>query len=122
RDQDQVKQTNTHTHIKVNFDGSEPEVHKNKELMKKIPEGAEAIAVLVGAVDFLKHLTIAFVRLAEGVKMETLVEVPIPVVFMFVLLGAFHGETDYHEPSQPQQEQGGKTMEGRGAPRSATPS
>lgn len=43
--------------------------------MKKIPEGAEATAVLVGAVDFLKHPTIAFVRLAEGVMMDNLVEV-----------------------------------------------
>ncbi|KAK4327255.1 hypothetical protein Pmani_002273 [Petrolisthes manimaculis] len=51
--------------------------------MKKIPEGAEATAVLVGAVDFLKQPTIAFV--------------PIPVRFMFVLLGPFHGEMDYHE-------------------------
>ncbi|KAK4292240.1 hypothetical protein Pmani_034991 [Petrolisthes manimaculis] len=65
--------------------------------MKKIPEGAEATAVLVGAVDFLKQPTIAFVRLAEGVMMENWVEVPIPVRFMFVLLGPFHGEMDYHE-------------------------
>ncbi|XP_066945584.1 anion exchange protein 3-like [Macrobrachium rosenbergii] len=70
---------------------------KNSELMKKIPEGAEATAVLVGAVDFLKQPTIAFVRLAEGVMMDNLVEVPIPVRFMFVLLGPFHGEMDYHE-------------------------
>ncbi|XP_068216025.1 anion exchange protein 3 [Palaemon carinicauda] len=70
---------------------------KNTELLKKIPEGAEATAVLVGAVDFLKQPTIAFVRLAEGVMMDNLVEVPIPVRFMFVLLGPFHGEMDYHE-------------------------
>lgn len=47
----------------------------NLELLKKLPEGAEATAVLVGAVEFLQHPTIAFVRLAEGVIMENVVEV-----------------------------------------------
>ena len=51
------------------------ETFHNTELMKKLPEGAEATAVLVGAVDFLKTPTIAFVRLAEGVMMDNLVEV-----------------------------------------------
>ncbi|KAG0710364.1 Anion exchange protein 2 [Chionoecetes opilio] len=88
----------TYTQIDIDGDGGrKDETCKNKELMKKIPEGAEATAVLVGAVDFLKHPTIAFVRLAEGVMMDNLVEVPIPVRFMFVLLGPFHGEMDYHE-------------------------
>lgn len=78
--------------------GSKDDLRRNnKDLLKKIPEGAEATAVLVGAVDFLKQPTIAFVRLAEGVMMDNLVEVPIPVRFMFVLLGPFHGEMDYHE-------------------------
>ncbi|XP_069177811.1 LOW QUALITY PROTEIN: band 3 anion transport protein [Procambarus clarkii] len=91
----------SYTQIEIESDGihkdAKDEIRKNKELMKKIPEGAEATAVLVGAVDFLKHPTIAFVRLAEGVMMDNLVEVPIPVRFMFVLLGPFHGEMDYHE-------------------------
>ncbi|XP_042242077.1 band 3 anion transport protein-like isoform X2 [Homarus americanus] len=95
-------QTEEH-HILIDIEGGDgtkdgkSELRKNKDLMKKIPEGAEATAVLVGAVDFLKHPTIAFVRLAEGVMMDNLVEVPIPVRFMFVLLGPFHGEMDYHE-------------------------
>ncbi|KAK8726191.1 hypothetical protein OTU49_010416 [Cherax quadricarinatus] len=91
----------SYTQIDIESDAThkdvKEEIRKNKELMKKIPEGAEATAVLVGAVDFLKHPTIAFVRLAEGVMMDNLVEVPIPVRFMFVLLGPFHGEMDYHE-------------------------
>lgn len=37
-----------------------------QELTRKIPEGAEASTILVGAVDFLEKPTIAFVRLAEG--------------------------------------------------------
>ncbi|XP_071527622.1 band 3 anion transport protein-like isoform X2 [Panulirus ornatus] len=91
----------SYTQIDIEGDGAhkdaKDDIRKNKELMKKIPEGAEATAVLVGAVDFLKHPTIAFVRLAEGVMMDNLIEVPIPVRFMFVLLGPFHGEMDYHE-------------------------
>lgn len=66
-------------------------------IMKKIPEGAEATTVLVGGVDFLDQPTIAFVRLAEGTILPTLLEVPIPVRFMFVLLGPIHDDLDYHE-------------------------
>jgi len=73
------------------------ESYHNTELLKKLPDGAEATAVLVGAVDFLQQPTIAFVRLAEGVMMDNLVEVPIPVRFLFVLLGPYHGDMDYHE-------------------------
>ena len=36
------------------------------EILRKIPEGAEAFAVLVGAVDFLDHPVMGFVRLSEG--------------------------------------------------------
>lgn len=43
-------------------------------IMKKIPEGAEATTVLVGSVDFLEQPTIAFVRLAEGTVLPTLLE------------------------------------------------
>lgn len=51
------------------------ETYQNTELLKKLPEDSEATAVLVGAVDFLKQPTIAFVRLAEGVLMDNVVEV-----------------------------------------------
>lgn len=50
--------------------------------MKKLPEGSEATAVLVGAVDFLKQPTIAFVRLAQGVMMDNLVEVRVLCVYV----------------------------------------
>lgn len=73
------------------------ESFQNTELMKKLPDGAEATTVLVGAVDFLKQPTIAFVRLSEGIMMDNLVEVPIPVRFLFVLLGPYHTDMDYHE-------------------------
>lgn len=53
--------------------------------------------VLVGEVDFLKSPAIAFVRLAEGLKLENLTEVPLPVRFLFILLGPISVSMDYHE-------------------------
>lgn len=47
--------------------------------------------------EFLEQPTIAFVRLSEGVLMPTLTEVPVPVRFMFVLLGPRNFDLDYHE-------------------------
>ncbi|KAH8380652.1 hypothetical protein KR009_011982 [Drosophila setifemur] len=70
---------------------------QNDTILKRIPAGAEATTVLVGAVEFLEQPTIAFVRLSEGVLMPTLTEVPVPVRFMFVLLGPLNFDLDYHE-------------------------
>lgn len=39
----------------------------------------------------------AFVRLNEAVFLESVLEVPIPVRFIFVLLGPSHANMDYHE-------------------------
>ncbi|XP_308789.5 anion exchange protein 3 [Anopheles gambiae] len=66
-------------------------------ILKRIPEGAEATTVLVGTVDFLEQPTIAFVRLAEGIPMPSITEVPIPVRFLFLLLGPKKTDLDYHE-------------------------
>lgn len=65
--------------------------------MKRIPGGAEATTVLVGSVGFLEQPTIAFVRLAHGILMPSITEVPVPVRFMFVLLGPPGADLDYHE-------------------------
>lgn len=51
----------------------------------------------MGAVDFLKQPTIAFVRLAEGIIIPGVTEVPIPVRFIFILLGPKTVDLDYHE-------------------------
>ncbi len=67
------------------------------DIMKKIPEGAEGVTVLVGEMDCLERPVLSFVRLAEGVQLDGLTEVPIPVRFMFVLLGPDGGEIDYYE-------------------------
>ncbi|XP_015430011.1 PREDICTED: band 3 anion transport protein [Dufourea novaeangliae] len=79
--------------------GSNEDLKKNQNdyILKRIPAGAEATVVFVGAVDFLDQPTIAFVRLAEGAFMPSITEVNIPVRFMFTLLGPRNADLDYHE-------------------------
>lgn len=67
------------------------------KLLEKIPENAEASVVLVGCVEFLEQPTMAFVRLQEAVELDSVLEVPIPVRFLFVLLGPSSSNMDYHE-------------------------
>uniref|UniRef100_A0A665VA32 Anion exchange protein n=1 Tax=Echeneis naucrates TaxID=173247 RepID=A0A665VA32_ECHNA len=79
-----------------------PCMHKSKskhelKMLEKIPENAEATLVLVGSVDFLEQPTMAFVRLQEGVELESVLEVPVPVRFLFVLLGPATTSMDYHQ-------------------------
>uniref|UniRef100_A0A8C1KJG7 Anion exchange protein n=1 Tax=Cyprinus carpio TaxID=7962 RepID=A0A8C1KJG7_CYPCA len=49
------------------------------------------------SVDFLDQPTMAFVRLQEAVLLESVLEVPIPVRFLFVLLGPPSANIDYHQ-------------------------
>ncbi|CAH0577697.1 unnamed protein product [Chrysodeixis includens] len=79
--------------------GSQDELRRphNDSILKRIPGDAEATTVLVGAVGFLDQPTIAFVRLAQGILMPSITEVPVPVRFMFILLGPSGADLDYHE-------------------------
>lgn len=77
-------------------------MHKSKskhelKLLEKIPEDAEATVVLVGCVDFLEQPTMAFVRLLEAVQLDSVLEVPVPARFLFVLLGPPTTSIDYHQ-------------------------
>lgn len=47
--------------------------------------------------DFLEQPTMAFVRLQEAVELESVLEVPVPVRFLFVLLGPTSSSMDYHQ-------------------------
>ncbi|XP_007536687.2 anion exchange protein 2 [Erinaceus europaeus] len=67
------------------------------KLLEKIPENAEATVVLVGCVEFLARPTMAFVRLREAVELDAVLEVPVPVRFLFLLLGPSSSNMDYHE-------------------------
>ncbi|XP_017773289.1 PREDICTED: band 3 anion transport protein isoform X2 [Nicrophorus vespilloides] len=70
---------------------------QNDTILKRIPVGAQGSSVLVGSVDFLEQPAIAFIRLAEGVVIPSLIEVNLPVRFIFLLLGPREAKLDYHE-------------------------
>ncbi|KAI4896483.1 hypothetical protein NFI96_018649, partial [Prochilodus magdalenae] len=57
----------------------------------------EASMVLVGALDFLERPTVAFVRLKEAGVLESALEAPVPIRFIFVLVGPTKSDIDYHE-------------------------
>ncbi|XP_034428709.1 anion exchange protein 2b isoform X5 [Hippoglossus hippoglossus] len=99
--------TDTRVDVEKN-DGQQKEsslmtgMHRSKskhelKLLEKIPENAEATVVLVGSVDFLEQPTMAFVRLLEAVELESVLEVPVPVRFLFVMLGPPSTSIDYHQ-------------------------
>ncbi|XP_078397338.1 anion exchange protein 2-like [Cetorhinus maximus] len=67
------------------------------KLLEKIPFNAEATVVLVGSVEFLDHPTMAYVRLKTAVELESVLEVPVPARFLFILLGPSTSNMDYHE-------------------------
>ncbi|XP_069473057.1 anion exchange protein 3 isoform X2 [Ambystoma mexicanum] len=81
----------------LHFHGADGHRNKSIKLMEKIPDDAEATVVLVGCVEFLQQPTMAFVRLNEAVFLESVLEVPIPVRFLFILLGPTQTNMDYHE-------------------------
>uniref|UniRef100_UPI0037E89E15 anion exchange protein 3 n=1 Tax=Semicossyphus pulcher TaxID=241346 RepID=UPI0037E89E15 len=76
---------------------SHPAAARSMKLLAKIPKDAEAVIVLVGCVEFLEQPAMAFVRLNEAVLLESVLEVPVPVRFLFVLLGPSQSNMDYHE-------------------------
>ncbi|XP_031419098.1 anion exchange protein 2a isoform X2 [Clupea harengus] len=100
--------TTMDTDTRLDMEKSEKEnpsllgMHRSKskhelKLLEKIPENAEATVVLVGSVDFLDQPSMAFVRLQEAVPLESVLEVPVPVRFLFVLLGPPNTNMDYHQ-------------------------
>lgn len=50
-----------------------------------------------GSVGFLDQPSMAFVRLQEAVLLESVLEVPVPVRFLFLLLGPPTANIDYHQ-------------------------
>ncbi|XP_033913454.2 band 3 anion transport protein-like isoform X2 [Acipenser ruthenus] len=60
-------------------------------------ENAEATVVLVGEAQFLEKPTMVFVRLKDPVVLESVLEVELPVRFLFVLLGPSLPHMEYHE-------------------------
>ncbi|XP_069011697.1 solute carrier family 4 member 1b (Diego blood group) [Embiotoca jacksoni] len=57
----------------------------------------EASMVLIGALDFLEKPTVVFVHLKEAAVLDSALEAPMPVRFVFVLVGPSKTDMDYHE-------------------------
>lgn len=81
------------------YTGSSDDIRnrRNDAILKRIPEGAQGSSILVGEVDFLEQPAVSFIRLAEGIIIPSLIEVNIPVRFIFILLGPKRANLDYHE-------------------------
>ncbi|KAM7371683.1 hypothetical protein PAMP_008898 [Pampus punctatissimus] len=60
-------------------------------------DNMEASIVLSGVLDILEKPVVAFVRLSDSVVMESVLESPVPVRFVFVLVGPSQSEIDYSE-------------------------
>ena len=62
-----------------------------------LDDNTEATAVLVGPLQSLDEPLLAFVRLKEARKLGNLLEVNLPVRFLFLLLGPLNCSLNYHE-------------------------
>ena len=58
---------------------------RRDNIMHKLEEGTEGTMTLVGSLDSLKKPLVGFVRLGHGIVMPNLMEIPLPVRFIFVL-------------------------------------
>ncbi|XP_054706709.1 band 3 anion transport protein-like [Uloborus diversus] len=65
-------------------------------ILRRIPENAEGAVVLVGELDGLRKPASVFVRLSEGRSLQSWLEIPINIRFIFVYLGPIDF-VDYHE-------------------------
>ena len=75
-----------------------PDTTREMDLAEfRLPEKSESTTVLVGSVNYLKHPISIFARLAEGCLLGNLMELNVPVRFLFVLLGPEDEQNKYHE-------------------------
>ncbi|XP_037347761.1 band 3 anion transport protein [Talpa occidentalis] len=74
--------------------GEGTEGHSPSGILEKIPPDSEATLILVGRAAFLERPVLGFVRLQEAAVLEAL-ELPVPVRFLFVLLGPERPSTSY---------------------------
>ncbi|XP_071791427.1 band 3 anion transport protein-like isoform X2 [Asterias amurensis] len=66
-------------------------------IMRKIPAGAEAAIVMVATEESFEECVMTLVRLEEATVFENFLEVPVPLRFIFFMVGPSFGNTDYHE-------------------------
>uniref|UniRef100_A0A8C1Z602 Anion exchange protein n=1 Tax=Cyprinus carpio TaxID=7962 RepID=A0A8C1Z602_CYPCA len=78
-------------------------MHKQSQSVETQPltSGVEmekfSVTEKVSALEFLARPTIAFVRLRDAVVLESALEAPVPVRFIFILIGPTTTDMDYHE-------------------------
>ncbi|XP_033466631.1 solute carrier family 4 member 1b (Diego blood group) [Epinephelus lanceolatus] len=60
-------------------------------------DSVEATMVLVGALEFLERPTVVFVRLKEAAVLDSALEAPVPVRFVFALIGPNKTDMNYCE-------------------------
>lgn len=75
----------------------EDQMIQNEYLLKYLPANCEGVSVMTGVASYLDQPTIAFIRLAEAIKIPNVLEVAVPVRFLFILLGPKTQDLDYHE-------------------------
>lgn len=83
--------------LKVPPEPEEQQILQNEYLLKRLPRRCEGAAVLTGVAEFLEQPTVVFIRLAESVKIPNILEVAVPIRFLFILLGPKSASLDYHE-------------------------
>ncbi|XP_043216384.1 band 3 anion exchange protein-like isoform X3 [Amphibalanus amphitrite] len=69
--------------------------HNN--ILRRLAPGTETFSVNVGRVDFAAGPVAAFVRLSEGTYLPGITEMPLPVRFIFFLVGPHDSSEDYNE-------------------------
>ena len=65
------------------------------KIMRKIPQGSEICNVLVGEMESLADPIVGFVRLAESVVLQEVTDMPLPIRFLFVLIGPVGSKSTY---------------------------
>ncbi|XP_038047074.1 anion exchange protein 3-like isoform X3 [Patiria miniata] len=66
-------------------------------IMRKIPTGSEAAIVMIATDEAFEEPVMTLVRLEEAIVFENFLEVPMPLRFIFFMVGPSFADTDYHE-------------------------
>ncbi len=72
-------------------------VASRHHILKCMPDDSEASAVLIGSVNFLREPIMAFVRLSEARDIGDVIEVPLPIKFLFLMMGPPTEGLNYYE-------------------------
>ena len=70
---------------------------KNAHFAQKVEAGAEGCTVLVGENYQIPEITSCFVRLKEAIVVPHLMEINIPIRFLFVMVGPENSKNQFHE-------------------------